>query len=199
MPRYNKQTDFESGLAQLLPFFESHGFSVSRGEPYRDKEGAFFSARFFRSPRSVAITHLYSVGPVIYSIGEFSVEHSFYTGALGVSSTAQFPSFADDSTSGYPALLHDLDTVLSPFFAAPDADFVAIAARYMEQQRQLHEHDTRDLNYRSTQEPRLKAQARDLFFRGRYQEVVQLESQIRYPELLTNSERQLFALARKRQ
>ena len=198
MPRYNKQQDFESGLAQLASFFESRGFSMSRVEPYRDNEGIYYSARFHQSPRSVGVTHLYSLGPVIYSIGEFSVEHSFYTEALAVSSVALFPSFADDSTSGYPALLHDLQTVLSPFFTAPDADFIAIASRYMEQQRQQHEHDTRDLNYRSTQEPRLKARARDLFFQRRYQEVVHLESQIRYPELLSNSERQLFALARKR-
>jgi hypothetical protein len=199
MPRYNKQQDFEEGLAQLASFFDSRGFTMSCGAPYRDKEGTFYSARFIRSPRSVAITHLYSLGPVIYSIGESSVEHTFYTEALGISSAAQFPSFADDSTSGYPALLHDLQTVLSPFFTAPDADFLAIASRYMEEQCQRHEHEMRDLNYRSTQEPRLKALARDLFFQGRYQEVVRLESQIRYPELLSNSERQLFSLARKRQ
>ncbi len=197
MPRYNKQQDFEHGLAQLASFFDSRGFTMSRGEPYRDNEGTYYSARFILSPRSVAITHLYSLGPVIYSIGEFSVEHTFYTEALGVSSAAHFPSFADDSASGYPALLHDLERVLSPFFTAPDADFLAIASRYMEQQR--HEHDMRDLNYRSTQEPRLKARARDLFFQGRYQEVVRLESQLRYPEFLSNSERLLFALARKRQ
>ena len=199
MPRHNKQQDFETGLAELIPFFDSLGFSVSRVEPYRDKEGTFYSARFVRPPRAVEFTHLYSVGPVIYSIREFSVEHTFYTEALGISSAAQFPSFADDSTSGYSALLHDLKAELSPFFTGPEQDFVAIASRYMEQQRRQHEHDTRDLNYRSTQEPRLKARARDLFFQKRYREVVRLESQIRHPELLTNSERQLFALARMRQ
>ena len=199
MPRYNKQQDFEAGLAMLTPYFDSLGYSVSRIEPYRDNEGTYYSARFVRPPRSVAFTHLYSLGPVTYSIRESSVEHTFYTEALGISSAAQFPSFGDDSTSGYPSLLHDLQTVLSPFFTGPEQDFVAIASRYMEQQRQQHEHDTRDLNYRATQEPRLKAHARELFFQHRYQEVTRLESQIRYPELLTNSERQLFALARKRQ
>jgi hypothetical protein len=199
MPRYNKQQDFEAGLAQLAPFFDSLGYSMSRLEPYRDKEGTFYSARFVRRPRSVGFTHLYSLGPVVYSIRDFSVEHSYYTKALGVSSAAQFPSFADDSISGYPALLHDLQTVLSPFFTGPEQDFIAIASRYMEQQHQQHAHDTQDLNYHSTQEPRLKARAREPFFQGRYQEVVRLESQIRFPERLINSERQLFALARKRQ
>ena len=199
MPRYNKQQDFEDGLAQLASFFDSRGFSVSRAKPSREQEGTFYSARFIRPPRSVSITHLYSLGPVIYSISEFSVEHAFYTTALGVSSVAHYPSYEDDSVSGYPALLSDLETVVSPFFTGPEQDFIAIASGYMEQQRQLFALATRDQNYHSTQEPRLKAQARELFFQGRYQEVVHLESQIRYPELLSNAERQLFALARKRQ
>ena len=199
MPRYNKQQDFEAGLAQLAPFFDSLGYSMSRLEPYRDKEGTFYSARFVRRSRSIQFTHLYSVGPVLYAIRKFSVEHSEYTKALGVSSAAQFPSFADDSISGYPALLHDLQTVLSPFFTGPEKDFIAIASRYMEQQRQQDARDTRELSYHSTQEPRLKARARELFFQGRYEEVGHLGSQIRFPELLTDSERRIVALARKRQ
>ena len=41
--------------------------------------------------------------------------------------------------------------------------------------------DRRDLNYRATLEPRLKAQARKHFFEKRYREVVLLESQIQFP------------------
>jgi len=199
MPRYNKREDFETGLSQIRPFFDAIGFSTTLAEPCRDKEGTYYSARFVRPPRSVSISHLYSLGPVIYFISEFWVTHTSYTKALGVSSVAHYPSYEDDSLSGYPALLHDLETVISPFFTGPEQDFIAIASGFMEQQRQQHAHDTRDLMYRSTQEPRLKAQARELFFQGRYQEVVRLESQIRFPELLSDSERQLFALARKRQ
>lgn len=197
MPRYNKQEDFEVGLAQIRPFFGALGFSTALAEPYRDREGTYYSARFVRQPRSVELTHLYSLGPIIYAIHEFSVEHTNYTKALGVSS--HFPSFEDDSTSGYAAWLHDLRTVLSPFFSGPEQDLFAIASRCMEQQREQYAHDMRDLNYHAAQEPRLKAQARKLFFQGRYGEVVLLESQIQFPELLSPSERQLFALARKRQ
>lgn len=119
--------------------------------------------------------------------------------ALGIASEAHYPSFEDDSISGYTAWLHDLQTMLSPFFAGPEQGFIAIASRYMEQQRQQYAHDARELNYRATQEPRLKAQVRELFFQGRYREVVLLESQIRFPEFLSKAEQQLFALARKRQ
>ncbi len=199
MPRYNKQEDFEKGLTQLASFFDLRGFSMLCAEPSREQEGTVYSARFVRPPRSVSVNHLYSLGPVIYSISEFWVTHASYTKALGVSSNAKYPSYDDDSLSGYPALLCDLETVISPFFTGSEHDFIAIASGFMEQQREQHAHDTRDLMYHSTQEPRLKAQARELFFQGRYQEVVRLELQIRFPELLSNAERQLFALARKRQ
>jgi hypothetical protein len=197
MPRYNKQDDFETGLAQVRPFFDALGFFTVVPAPYRDKEGTCYSARFVRAPRSVEFTHLYSLGPIIYAIREFSVEHTYYTKALGV--VSQFPSFEDDSISGYAAWLHDLESILSAFFTGPDGDFIAIASRYMEQQQQQDAHDMRDRNYHATQEPRLKAKARELFFQGRYREVVLLESQIRFPEFLSASERQLFAVARKRQ
>jgi hypothetical protein len=198
MPRYNKQEDFEFGLAKVSPFFDSLGFSLSRAEPYSDKAGTSYSARFIRSSRSVELNHLYSLGPVIYSNREFSVEHTFYIQALGVTATAQFPSFADDSISGYPALLHDLQNLLSPFFTGPEGEFIAIAERYMQEQQQQQEYDARDLAYHSRGEHRLKARARELFRQGRYDEVGQIESQIRFPELLTESERKIFALARNR-
>ncbi len=198
MPRYNKREDYEFGLAQVAPFFDSLGFLLSRGEPYTDKAGTCYSARFIRPPRSVELNHLYSLGPVIYSIREFSVEHSFYIKALGASSAARFPCFVDDSVSGYPALLHDLQHLLSSFFVCPEDDFIAIAERYMHGQQQQHEDDSRDLTYHATGEDRLKARARELFREGRYEEVLQIESKIKFPELLTPFERQLFTLAKKR-
>lgn len=198
MPRYNKQEDFEFGLAQVAPFFDSLGFLLSRGEPYTDKPGTSYSARFIHPPRSVELNHLYSLGPVIYYIREFSVEHSFYIKALGASSAARFPCFVDDSVSGYPALLHDLQHLLSSFFVCPEEDFIAIAERYTQGQQQQHEDDSRDLTYHATGEDRLRARARELFREGRYEEVLQIRSKIKFPELLTPSERQLFSLAKKR-
>jgi hypothetical protein len=198
MPRYNRQEDFELGLKQLLPFFASRGFSLVREMPETDKEGISYSARFICPPRSVELNHLYSLGPVIYFIREFSVEHSFYIQALSLTDAAQFPCFADDSISGYPALLHDLENLLSPYFVGSEDDFITIAKDYMQVQRQQLEDDRRNLTYHATGEDRLKGHARELFRKGRYSEVVRIQSQIRFPDLLTNSERKLFALARKR-
>jgi hypothetical protein len=198
MPRYNKHEDFEFGIAQVAPFFESLGFSLFRGEPYLDKAGTSYSAHFTRSPRSVELNHLYSLGPVIYSIGEFSVEHTFYIQALGLTSAAQFPCYADDSISGYPALLHDIENLLTPFFGDPEDHFIAVAKEYVQAQQQQCEDGNRHLTYHATGEGRLKAHARELFRKGNYAEVVQIESQIRFPNLLTDSERKIFALARKR-
>jgi hypothetical protein len=181
-----------------MPFFASRGFSLIRKEPDTDKEGTSYSARFICSPRSVELNHLYSLGPVIYSIRKFSVEHTSYIQALVLTTAAQFPCFGDDSISGYPALLHDLENLLSSFFVGSEDDFIAIAKTYMQAQQQQQEIDRRKLTYHATGEDRLKVQARELFREGRYSEVVRIEAQIRFPDLLTDSERKIFALARKR-
>ena len=82
--------------------------------------------------------HLYSLGPITYAIHEFSVEHAYYTKALGI--TARYPSFEDDSISGYAMWLDDLQKVLSPIFTGPEEDFIVIASRCMEEQRQQYAH-----------------------------------------------------------
>lgn len=198
MPRYNKQEDFEFGLAQVAPFFKSLGFSLSRGEPDTDKAGTSYSARFVYPPRSVELNHLYSLGPVIYSIRDFSVEHTFYVQALGLTAGAHFPCFTDDSISGYPALLYDLENLLSPFFTGAEDDFISIATQYMQAQQQQQKTDSRDLTYHATGEDRLKTRARELFREGRYKEVIQIESEIKFPKFLTSSEQQMFSIARKK-
>jgi hypothetical protein len=92
-----------------------------------------------------------------------------------------------------------LKNLLSPFFGGPEGDFITVTKRYMQEQRQQQEHGNRDLSYYSTREHRLKARARELFRQRRYDGIVQIESQIRFPELLTTSERKIFEIARKRQ
>ena len=79
-----------------------------------------------------------------------------------------------------------------------EEDFSAIAKQYLLAQQRHNEADSRDLSYHATGEDRLKARVHELFRQGRYDEVDQIESQLRFPELLTDSERKIFALARNR-
>ena len=197
MPRYNKREDFEAGLEVLGPFFDSLGYSRTVADDFRDKEGDFYSAAFTLLPRSVEVHHLYSLGPVIYRIGDFHIEHTPYLEALGVGSSAKYPSYDDDSRAGYPALLHDLRTLASPFFTSSQEEFSRIASPFMDKQRQRRVEDERRLAYGGALEDRLKAHARQLFFQKRYDEVVSIEAQIRFPEFLTEPERYIFAQARK--
>lgn len=197
MPRYNKREDFEAGLAILGPFFDSLGYSRAIADAFRDKEGDFYSARFTLRPRSVEVHHLYSLGPVIYRIGDFYIEHTPYLEALGMATAAHYPCYDDDSRAGYSALLHDLRTLLSPFFTSSQAEFSQIASPFMEKQRQRLVEDEKRFAYGGALEDRLKAHARQLFFQKRYEEVVRIERQIRFPEFLTEAERYIFAQARK--
>ena len=93
-------------------------------------------------------------------------------GSLRSPASAHFPCFTDDSISGYPALLYDLENLLSPFFTGAEDDFISIATQYMQTQQQQQKTDSRDLTYHATGEDRLKARARELFREGRYEEVL---------------------------
>jgi hypothetical protein len=197
MPRYNKREDFDAGLEVLSPFFDSLGYLRTISEPFRDKEGDFFTATFSQQPRSVEVHHLYSLGPVIYRMGEYFIEHSPYLDALGVASSAHYPSFDDDSRAGYPALVHDLQSLLSPFFTGSPEEFSRVATPFMERQRQRVVEDERRLAYHGALEDRLKAHARQLFYQKRFDEVVSIEAQIRFPEFLSEPERYIFTQARK--
>jgi hypothetical protein len=130
MARYNKREDFEVGVKLLTPFFESRGFSCEIEPTFEDKEGVYYSARFTKGRRSVEIGHLYSLYPIVYRHGDSVLEHSAYMKALGVARQANYPSYADDSTTGYHALLKDLETFLEPFFTGSADDFAVLASAY---------------------------------------------------------------------
>jgi len=197
MPRYNKREDFEAGLQVLGPFFDSLGYACTVADGFRDKEGDFYSAAFTLLPRTVEVHHLYSLGPVIYRMGDFHIEHTPYLEALGLATSARYPSYDDDSRAGYRALLYDLGTLLSPFFTISQEEFLRIASLFMDKQRQGRAEAQRRIEYGCALEDRLKAHARELFFQKRYAEVVSIEEQIRFPESLTEPERYIFAHARK--
>jgi hypothetical protein len=130
MPRYNLREDFETGLAVVTPFFESRGYTRAVSDPFEDKEGVFYVATFSLSPRSVELHHFHSLGPVIYRLGEASMKHLDYLQALGVASGAQYPTYEDNSQAAYPALLHDLRMLLTPFFQGPAQAFLDIASHW---------------------------------------------------------------------
>jgi hypothetical protein len=68
----------------------------------------------------------------------------------------------------------------------------------MQHLKQVQAEDKRMFNYRYSLDPGLKSKARELFRQGRYQEVVQIEEKLRFPEFISEPERRLFVLARKR-
>jgi hypothetical protein len=129
MPRYSKPEDFDTGLAVLSPFFESRGFTLTRAKPFVDRDGYILKATFLRAPRAVEFEHQYSLGRVVYHMGDFSIEHTPYLEALGVALKARYPTYEDNSHAGYPALLHDLQNLLTPFFEGSERDFIDVASR----------------------------------------------------------------------
>jgi hypothetical protein len=197
MPRYNRQEDFEAGVELVTPFFKSPGYVRRIAERQTDKEGVFFLATFSFEPRSVELHHLFSLGPVIYKIGDYYIEHTSYLEALGLASNAHYPSYEDDACSGYAALLQDLRSLLSPFFTGTVEAFSPVASTYMQLQQRKSKDENRKFRYWGSLPGQLKVQARELFLQKRYEDVVQIESQILFPDFLTEPEHYMFSLTRK--
>jgi len=125
--RLNREEDFLAGIEILEPFFAAQDFQLRVYPPFRDKEGTFYFAQFVQGNHAVTLEHLASLGPVTYSVGSMSIRHEDYLDALGVRIGAAFPAFASDSATGYSALLSDLESRMTPFFEAPDREFMEIA------------------------------------------------------------------------
>ena len=87
------------------------------------------SATFSKGTRSVELHHLYSLGPVRYRMGDYVIEHSPYLEALALAAQAHYPTYEDNSYAGYPALLHDLQQLLSAFFQGSEEEFIDIVSR----------------------------------------------------------------------
>jgi hypothetical protein len=180
MTRYNKPEDFEAGLRVITPFFVSLGYALEVAPPYYDR-GYLLAASFQLPPRTVEVHHQFSLGPVIYRMGDFFIEHTPYLEALGVASSAHYPTYEDNSQAGYPALLHDLQHLLSPFFTTTLEVFAGPASLFMEQSRKKAEEEERRWNSSTWQDEGAKARAHKLFYEKRYAEVVRIEATIRFP------------------
>jgi len=117
---------FEDGLAILQPFFDSLDYALEVAEPTIDDEGTHYFARFNDGRRTVVLHDVGGLNSVIYTVGQFALEHGTYLDLLDVSMGAAFPP-VDESCSGYEALLQDLNDLLVPFFDFPERDVIELA------------------------------------------------------------------------
>lgn len=129
--RRNSEDDFHAGLEALRPFFTDWDYELKIHPPHHAEDGVYHSAQFIWGSHAVTLIHHFGLGPVTYTVGAMTVEHTAYLEALGVRVDSAFPvSDDDDPVAGYHALLSDLESRLMPYFEEPDREFMEVAATY---------------------------------------------------------------------
>jgi hypothetical protein len=112
---------------------------------------------------------------------------------LGVWDQCQYPGFSDDPIDGFRGLLHDLQ--FAKDFLSRDAEVLERASENEAASAKIR--DAKNYAH-NTGEQRKLDELHNRFQEKRYAEVLRVAESLRYPELLTESEKKMIEIARKR-
>ena len=184
-----------AGTAILDPILLRHGFRWTAEQTGKGSGGEFACGQYVRGDRRLELHFRYSLGLVAYHVGEYALDHESYMEVLGVPrGAAQYPGFSDDPLDGFRHLAHDLDAYGAEFLAG-DADVLRAVVPVIAQRREAEWHK-RVAGYEGDE--RKRVEARRLFRAGEYARAVAAFESIKYPDLLSSSERATLAIARRR-
>jgi len=116
----------EQGAAILYPLLSAHGFVFEPVSVGSGSGGRFAAGRFVRSNRRLDLGYRYSLGPVSYSVGLVSLEHSDYVRAVS-GGRGSYPGFPSEPLEGFRHLLADLERYGRTFLNGSEAAFALLA------------------------------------------------------------------------
>jgi len=173
----------------LLP----KGFRFQFREEGRGSGGNFAWGEFVREDRRLELHFRQSLGLVRYHVGDQSASHESYMRELGVWDQRRYPGFSEDPAEAFHDLAHDLG-LAHDFLAGPAAVLRTAAARETS--------DTDEQNERTmvgyVGDLRQRQQLQQRFREGSYGQVVALAEALKYPDQMTESERRMVEIARKK-
>lgn len=183
----------KKGVKLLKPLLRSKGFRLRFGREGKASGGSFASGEFVRKDRRLELHFRYSLGLVRYHVDQDSASHESYMRELGVLDQCQYPGFSDDPMDAFARLAHDLifaddflDGPATVLRRAAAKEAAKTAAEYADTMA-LYVGDRRKLD-----------QLRQCFREKKYSDVVRLAGQLKYPDRLSESERKMIEIARKR-
>jgi hypothetical protein len=155
--------------------------------------GNYAWGEFVRGDRKLEVHVRFNLGLVRYHIGTDSASHEFYMHELGVREQCQYPGFSDDPKKAFLGLAHDL-AFADDFLTGAGAS-LRLAAK-----RESSDNAARnaDLMAGYVGDKGKVEQLRKCFHQGKYQDVIARFNSLKYPERLSESERKMVELARKR-
>lgn len=181
------------GAKILDPVLLPNGFRFQFQREGRGSGGNFAWGAFVREDRRLELHFRHSLGLVRYHIGEQSASHESYMRELGVRNHCRYPGFSDDPMAAFRDLAHDLG------FAD---DFLSGSAAVLRTAAASEASDTAEQDKRAMAgyigDARERQRLREQFREGNYPEVVGIAQTLKYPDQMTDSERRMVEIARKR-
>jgi hypothetical protein len=163
-----------------------------RGEG-KSSGGNYAWGEFVRGKRKLELHVRHNLGLVRYHVGTESASHEHYMRELGVKEQCHYPGFSEDPKGAFLGLAHDLG------FAD---DFLTGTGALLGQAAKRESSDgaerKADLMAGYVGDKRKVEQLRSSFHERRYEEAIAHFNGLKYPEWLSESERKMVELARKR-
>jgi hypothetical protein len=182
-----------SGSEILGSVLSPHHFTFEFRSAGTGSGGDFAWGEFVRTDRRLELHFRRSLGLVAYHLGRLHATHEVYMRELGFWGRNRYPAYSGEPMQGFINLSHDLGHAID--FLSGDAGCLRTAAL-----KQMHsdEETMAESMSNAVGDTRAVARMRDLFYAGRYPEVLSLFSQLKYPERLSKAQRTLVDLARHR-
>jgi len=183
------------GCEILDPVMNSHGFRFAPRNSGRGSSGYYANGDYVRGDRRLELHFMYSLGLVTYHIGAASVSHDAYLRALTKDEGGnQYPGFSDDPLNGFRHLAHDLQKFCSDFLSGDGGVLLAAA----QDQNARDEIASKLHRARAVGDLREREKARKLFREKKYREVLGKLENLKYPELMTDSEKKILEIAKRK-
>ena len=175
--------------AVLLP----KGFRFQSRKEGKGSGGNFACGEFVREDRRLELHFRQSLGLVRYHVGDQSAFHESYMRELGGWDQCRYPGFSEDPAAAFHDLAHDLGLA---------DDFLSGSAAVLRTAAATEASDNAAQNKRDMAgyvgDVSERQQLRERFREGSYGQVVALAETLKYPDQMTESERRMVEIARKR-
>ncbi len=175
--------------AVLLP----NGFTFVFREEGRSSGGDFAWGEFVRGDRKLEIHFRHNLGMVRYHVGRQSASHEAYMRELGVSERCCYPGYDVEPAIAFHDLAHDL-TFAKDFLSGSAETLKRTAVKEASAEAERHQEDMA----RYVGDVRKLEELHGRFKQGKYEEVVSLANNLKYPDRMTDSERRMVQIARQR-
>jgi len=180
------------GARHLASLLAPLGFAFRVIRTGSSSGGPFCEAEFVGADRKVELHFRHGLGLVRWHVGDISASHGAYMEALGGSASAS--GSQDDKMEAFRCLARDFSLIRTDFIEG-EGGGLAKAAKTEEANDVAK---NRELMVGYTGDAASRSQARDAFRSEDYAKVVRLLSGLSYPEDMTSTEKEMYALALKR-